>query len=168
MRDVAGFVIGHIGDPVDTQFVTGINAQLTRSASISPGTLRTQDQHIGVATRYGSHQPEAVTDRRLAEIVGACTAGNDPHENALDLFVDLARAQPFMDGNKRTALFAANALLLGAGDPYLLTVPVDDGDPTVADRFNDLLARAYLFIEDAPVKTMLRELGFVRSPAQDR
>ena len=32
-------------------------------------------------------------------------------ENALDLFVHLAKAQPFEDANKRTAVFVANSLL---------------------------------------------------------
>lgn len=164
MRDVSALVIGHIGTPVDAGFVVDINATLTRSASIFPGRFRTDDQNIGVATRYGQHLPGEVSTVRLGEIIEAVTGSGDVHEDAMALFLGLAAAQPFMDGNKRTALFAANALLLNAGDPQLLTIPVDDDDPTVADHFNDLLARYYIFGEDTPVKAMLRDRGFQDSP----
>lgn len=168
MRDVSGLVIGHIITPVDAGFVVDINAALTRSASIFPGRFRTDDQNIGVATRYGQHLPGEVSQVLLGEIVEAATGTDDVHESAMALFLGIAKAQPFMDGNKRTALFAANAVLLTAGDPQLLTIPVDDEDPTVADNFNDLLARSYVFGEDAPVKEMLRQRGFQDSPTRSR
>jgi hypothetical protein len=41
-------------------------------------------------------------------------------ENALDLFVDLAKAQPSEDGNKRTAVSVANSLLICSGSGVLL------------------------------------------------
>ena len=78
-------------------------------------------------------------------------------EAALDLFVELARAQPFEDGNKRTAIFVANALLIGAGAGVLLTIPVDDNHPGLAARFNDLLAKAYIYDERTRVKDLLRD-----------
>ena len=68
---------------------------------------------------------------------------------------------PIEDGNKRSALFTANAVLISSGADRLRTVPVDDHDPSVAAEFNDLLARAYVLGEDAGVKTMLRERGLV-------
>jgi hypothetical protein len=34
----------------------------------------------------------------------------------------------------------------------------------VADHFNDLLARSYIFGEEAPAKAMLRDRGFLDSP----
>ncbi|HMS75686.1 hypothetical protein [Gordonia sp. (in: high G+C Gram-positive bacteria)] len=79
--------------------------------------------------------------------------------------ISLARAQPFEDGNKRTALFVANSRLIG--HELLLVVPFDEHDLAVADNFNDLLARAYVFDEDDGVKVLLRERGFVamRKPA---
>ena len=77
----------------------------------------------------------------------------------MDLFVNLAKAQPFEDGNKRTALFVANRLLIGSRTPKLLTIPVDENDPTLSDSFNDLLARAYVFGEHDEVKRLLRTQG---------
>ncbi|WP_051297446.1 hypothetical protein [Brevibacterium album] len=80
---------------------------------------------------------------------------------AIDLFIEAAKAQPFQDGNKRSALFAANAHLIGHGTRTLLTVPVSETDPEPAERFNDLLARAYIFDEHGPVAALLRQDGLV-------
>ncbi|MCQ9386226.1 Fic family protein [Brevibacterium moorei] len=166
MRDVSAYVINHTGESLDGQFVKAVNAQLTRSASIFPGQFKRDDQGIGVRTRYGQHLPPAVGDAALEAIVCSAIGQKDVHEMALELFIQLAKAQPFMDGNKRTAIFTANACLIGADDSQLLTIPVDEDDASVADRFNDLLARAYIFDEDEAVKDLLRARGFIPSPAQ--
>ena len=73
--------------------------------------------------------------------------------------MNLARAQPFEDGNKRTALFLANSLLLARRTGELLTIPVDEQDPSLADSLNDLLARAYILSDLTGVKNLLREHG---------
>ncbi|MET9328291.1 Fic family protein [Tsukamurella sp. NPDC003166] len=161
LRDAASFILDQARRSTDAAFVRAINARLTRSGALHPGELRTDDQQIGVRTRYGRHSPEALTDAGLQDLVAMLTAGADPIESALSLFVGVARAQPFEDGNKRTALFSANHLLLHAETGLLLVVPVSDTDPAVADAFNDLLARAYLFGEDDGVKNLLRRDGIV-------
>lgn len=158
LRDVAQFTIDHGARPIDVAFVMAVNGQLTRSAALHPGRLRTDDQQIGVRTRYGRHEPEALTEDDLRRLLDAAVA-DDAVEHALDLFVRLAKAQPFEDGNKRTALFVANGLLLGSDSGMLLTVPVDENDPSVADSFNDLLARAYVHGEYEGVKDLLRTSG---------
>ncbi|KXO89356.1 Fic family protein [Tsukamurella pseudospumae] len=161
LRDAAGFILDGAARPTDAALVRDINARITRSGALHPGELRTAEQRIGVRTRYGRHSPEALTNEGLQDLVETLTAGTDPIEAALSLFVGVARAQPFEDGNKRTALFAANHLLLSAAAGKLLTVPVSDTDPAVADTFNDLLARAYLLGEDDGVKNLLRRDGIV-------
>ncbi|WP_199765289.1 hypothetical protein [Nesterenkonia massiliensis] len=65
----------------------------------------------------------------------------------------IAKAQPFQDGHKRTAIFAANAHLICNHSQQLLTVPLDN-------TFHDLLARSYLFNEDEGVKVLMRGKGF--------
>lgn len=125
--------------------------------SRSSGQLRTEDQQIGVRTRYGRHTPPATTEADLEHLITLLTC-----DDALDLFVHLAKAQPFEDGNKRTALFVANSLLIGDG--RMLVVPVDDNNPQLSDTFNDLPARAYLLNEHGPVKDLLRRHGLVELP----
>lgn len=164
LRDVARLIIAHDRRPIDAAFVREVNATISRSGALHPGQLRTADQQIGVATRYGRHTPAALTDRELQQIIDERLCGDDPCEIALALFVSLAEAQPFEDGNKRTALFVANAVLIGTGTQKLLTVPVDEADPAVADLFNDLLARAYVLGEHDGVKDLLRERGLTDLP----
>ncbi|MFZ2238694.1 MAG: Fic family protein, partial [Gordonia amarae] len=102
-------------------------------------------------------EPPALTEPELQGLVDAATCGPDGRGNAIRLFVALAKAQPFGDGNKRTALLVANAGLIAAGSGLLLVVPVDR-----ADQFNDMLARAYLCDEHAGVTALLRTHGFMR------
>ena len=148
--------------PVDGTFVRQINQRLTRSAALRPGELRRDDQRIGVKTRYSAHMPSALTPESFDELVASSTRDRTPHAAALELFVQLAKAQPFEDGNKRTALFAANAHLLRQNTRTLLQVPVDDHDPQVADRFNDLLARAYIFDDHEALKAYMDERGITQ------
>jgi len=161
LRDAAQFVIDHCGRPIDAAFVRSVNATITRSGALHPGQLRTQAQSIGVATPYGRHTPDALTDQELQALIDKAMRGTDVRDNALDLFVDLATAQPFEDANKRTAVFVANSLLLGAAAGVVLTIPVDDDDPSLARQFNDLLARAYIYGERDGVKAQLRNRGLV-------
>jgi prophage maintenance system killer protein len=159
LRDAAQFVIDHADRTIDSGFVRAVNATITRSGALHPGQLRTQAQAIGVATPYGRHTPHALTDDGLQALLDDATRDGDVRENALDLFVELARAQPFEDGNKRTAVFVANSLLIGSGAGVLLTIPVDDNDARLATTFNDLLARAYINNERDGVKELLRSRG---------
>ncbi|WP_296136527.1 Fic family protein [uncultured Tessaracoccus sp.] len=158
LRDVAQFVIDHGGRPIDAAHVREVNAQLTRSAALHPGQYRSEAQGIGVRTRYGVHRPPAVDDASMQRLLDQ-SRSTDPEAEAVNLFVALAKAQPFEDGNKRTALFVANSRLIGAGHDQLLAIPVDEDDPGVADAFNDALARAYVFDDDAAVQQMLHEHG---------
>ncbi|MFD6897734.1 Fic family protein [Rhodococcus sp. NPDC060086] len=161
LRDVAQFIIDRHDQPIDASYVRAINAQITRSGALHPGQLRTEDQQIGVDTRYGRHTPPALTESGLQQLIGSLTC-EDVTEAALDLFVGLAKAQPFEDGNKRTALFVANSLLIGHG--RMLVVPVDDQDPQLSDTFNDLLAKAYIRDEHDAVKDLLRTHGLTELP----
>ena len=169
LRDAAQFVIDHVGRTIDSKFVRRVNATITRSGALHPGQLRSQAQSIGVTTPYGRHTPDALTEAGLQGLLDDATRSGDVRENALDLFVDLAKAQPFEDGNKRTAVFVANSLLIGSGAGVLLTIPVDDDDPGLARTFNDLLARAYVYGERDGVKVLLRSRGLTDSwpPTRD-
>ena len=163
LRDAAQYVLDHAGEPVNAQIVSNLNAVMTRSASTRPGELRGDDQEIGVATPYGVYAPRAITAEEIDSLVTSALSRGDPLNSALDLFVGIAKAQPFMDGNKRTALFVANAELIASGGGRLLTIPVDDEDSSVAAEFTDRLARAYVFGEDEGVRRLLAEQGAMPS-----
>lgn len=161
LRDAAQFIVDHAGGTVDSAFVRAVNATITRSGALHPGQLRTQGQTIGVTTPYGHHSPDALSEDGLQALLATAARSGDVREHALDLFVKLAKAQPFEDGNKRTAVFVANSLLIGSGAGVLLTIPVDDDDPSLAAMFHHLLAKAYVYSERDGVKDLLRSRGLI-------
>ncbi|MGO1545258.1 MAG: Fic family protein [Gulosibacter sp.] len=165
LRDAARYVLEHSDrQTIDARFIVGLNAQLTRSASLHPGDLRTPEARIGVQTEFGRHEPDAMTREELEMLIDTVLARPDttPESQAIELFVSLAKAQPFWDGNKRTALFTANAMLLKNRTGSLLTVPVSEEDPRLAHRFNTLLAEAYVFDRREGIMTLMREQGLAR------
>ncbi|OHO83356.1 cell filamentation protein Fic [Corynebacterium sp. HMSC036E10] len=161
LKAAGEFILSNTATPISASYLRRINATLTRSAALNPGSLRTNDQGIGVRTRYGRHEPPAVSEQALDMLITEALNSDTSKDAAVDLFLEIARAQPFEDGNKRTAIFAANSYLLGEGSSLLLTVPFDEDDPSVAEHFNDLLARFYVFGEKEPVRELLVGRAFV-------
>ena len=170
LRDVSLFIITNRESPINSAYVRAVNAQITRSGPLNPGQYRTANQQIGVTTQYGRHEPQSMSDASLQRIIDFAMANTNPREQALELFVQLAKAQPFEDGNKRTALFVANSVLIREPEPEMLVIPVhensadensaDENNLNGAARFNDLLARAYVLGEHEGVKDLLRTEGF--------
>lgn len=168
LRDVAEHILQatETDTAIDAAFVRSVNATITRSGALNPGAFRRADQEIGVNTRYGRHEPAPSDEDSLERLIRQATSGKTPEEGALDLFVEIAKAQPFEDGNKRTALFASNALLIHEHSDKLLIVPVDEANPNVAGEFNNLLARAYVHDDHDGVKSLLRSRGLVSLESQ--
>lgn len=161
LKAAGEFILSNTGTPISAAYLRRINATLTRSAALNPGRLRTDDQGIGVRTCYGRHEPPAVSETSLDILITEALNNGNGKDAVVDLFLEIARAQPFEDGNKSTAIFAANSYLLGEGSNLLLTAPFDEQDPSVAEHFNDLLARFYVFDEKEPVRELLVRQAFV-------
>lgn len=161
LKAAASAVIEHAPFEVTGRFLRRLNASMTQSASIEPGALRRDDEKIGVSTKFGRHEPVAVTEAQLERLVGDAVSIGDPGRAAACLFVAVAKAQPFKDGNKRTGIFAANAHLLHERTGTSLTVPFSETDPTVSQTFNEKLARAYIFGDDEAVIDALLQQGLV-------
>lgn len=144
LRDAAHIVVQYRAarKPVTAEAIVEVNAAMTRSAALYPGVFRTDDSNIGVATVYGDHRPAGTNLAGLRNLIRRAERESSASRQAAALFVLLAKAQLFGDGNKRTALLSANILL---GDSTVLAVPYEEGNKGVSERFNDLLARAYIF-----------------------
>lgn len=170
-RDVSEYILENRDRPITSDYVRAVNSQITRSGPLNLGAYRTGAQNIGVTTPYGRHEPQPSSDVKLQQLIDKAMALPGPREQALELFVEIAKAQPFEDGNKRTALFVANSLLIREPQPELLVVPIDESSPYEASksavRFNDFLAQAYVLYENDGIKQLLRTKGFVR-PTPDR
>lgn len=132
----------------DLKWFEGINGSMTRTASMTPGELRT-GENVLINTKAGTYFPPipnpAALDAMFAE---AADSDGEPVGTASRLFARLAKAQPFGDGNKRSALLAANGLLIRRDSPHMLAVPVEDPD---RDRFNTLLGEWYVNDDDSVI-----------------
>lgn len=146
LKDAAEYTLDYDydADPFDVDWLRGINASMTRTAAMLPGELRTE-MNVIVRTTDGIYTPPVPDSESLARwLREACRGSGDITSRACGLFARIARAQPFGDGNKRTALLAANGLVLHEHASIMVTVPVDEPDRTV---FNRLLGRWYLHDE---------------------
>lgn len=154
LQDASSFALhyDYATQPFDVSYLSGINAQLKRTAAIEPGTLRTS-ANIGVHTREGFYVPPepdaAVLNSYFTEALDH-TRETDMLLSASTLFAQLAKAQPFGDGNKRSALLAANGLLVRTGaartSDLILSVPTEEPD---TDTFNERLSAWYLHNDSA-------------------
>lgn len=133
---------------LDLDWVCAINARLTRTAAMNPGRLRVEGEPVGVKTAYGDWLPEPADPSEVDEAVRQADGAESNVFAASRPFARLARMQPFGDGNKRTALLAANGLPVRRDGPYMLAVPVEGRDRGV---FVDALSRWYMFGEDEVV-----------------
>ncbi|WEV65239.1 Fic family protein [Bifidobacterium sp. ESL0764] len=159
LKDASSYVIeyDYSTRPMDLAWFTGINAKMTRTAAMEPGVLRTAENVI-VSTRRGTYTPPvpsaAAIEQELNLVLCNDTAlpsdtgrsikidqDSSALQRASHMFATLAKMQPFGDGNKRTALLAANGLLLKLGSSDVLAVPVELPD---RDIFNDQLSAWYL------------------------
>ncbi|WEV52448.1 Fic family protein [Bifidobacterium sp. ESL0704] len=160
LKDASSYVIeyDYSTRPMDLAWFTGINAEMTRTAAMEPGVLRTAENVI-VSTHRGTYTPPVpsavaieqeltlVSDdstsaaSSTADSTAALAHNVQPLERASHLFATLAKMQPFGNGNKRTALLAANGLLLKLHSSDVLAVPVESPD---RDIFNDQLSAWYL------------------------
>ena len=123
---------------------------------MEPGKLRDERTPVMVNTPLGRYEPPVPDPAAIASLIKSTVreaTEEDILEDAVRLFVGLAKMQPFGDGNKRTALLAGNGLLIGHGDRYLLTVPSSDKDRT---WFNRELAAYYLNNDQTIIRNLAK------------
>lgn len=79
-------------------------------------------------TKDAYFAPETVYPEDLDEIVDEFNNSKKTTKDAWRVFAKISKLQPFQDGNKRTALIAANAALNTWEDENYLTLPFDNID----------------------------------------
>ncbi|GKT03945.1 Fic family protein [Furfurilactobacillus entadae] len=101
-----------------------------------PGHLRNamynEDDRISVVTDPHGHDayfpPEIVTRADLQRVVDQYEVSAHTERDAWQVFATLAKLQPFQDGNKRTALIAANEAYGTLATGNYLALPFNDLD----------------------------------------
>ena len=118
------------------------------TAAMKPGVLRVDGEPVWVDTMSGRYSPGTPDPTELEDIMEQAESSESNVFAASRLFARLARMQPFGDGNKRTAMLAANGLLIKRDSPYMLAVPVEGHD---RDVFVRGLGRWYVHGDDEVV-----------------
>lgn len=112
MRDAWRYILSSLSEKLTMEYVMRLNSFISRDESLEWGVLRSGN--VGVSgTSYLPPIPEKdKTERELNAILNSYKTTT---EKALDIFCLVSRNQWFWEGNKRTALSAANKLLLSEG-----------------------------------------------------
>ncbi|MDN4849065.1 Fic family protein (plasmid) [Ligilactobacillus salivarius] len=114
-----------------------------------PGHLRNayynEDDRIAIIvdqnTQQAYYPPEVISRMDLENIVNEFNGSEKTEEDAWKVFAKLSKLQPFQDGNKRTALIAANAALNTWAKENYLVLPFNDLDRV---EFSINLMRYYI------------------------
>ena len=86
------FLLGHINDELDLEFIEKIHMLLGRFTIINAGSIRMEEVRIG-GTKYISEMPDKEKICNKIHEITASQAG--PCNNALDIMLYLMRAQLF-------------------------------------------------------------------------
>lgn len=128
------FVLDTIGVPVGFGYISQINKIVgEENVVLNAGALRLFPVKIGGT----SWQPEIPDEEKIREKLAEIHEIPEPTERAINLMLYIMRCQMFLDGNKRTAMLAANSELIAAGGG-IISIPVDKNS-----RFFELLIEFY-------------------------
>lgn len=146
MRDAWKDIIDSSDVKLDFDYICKLNAYIARNESIEWGVLRTGN--VGISGC--SYKPAIPEQNKVkGDIQRILNSYVSVTEKALDLFCYITYNQLFWDGNKRTALAAANKLLLDYGCG-MLTI----GDENM-QNFNELLLNMYKTGDKGQLKKFL-------------
>lgn len=127
------FLFDSVEHPIDWPYVSEYNRILGEGLVRDAGALRTHDVRIGGTDWI----PDIPTVESSHGMVAESSALASPEERAISVFCAITRGQWFNDGNKRTALMAANHALINAG------VGVFAISPSLKREFTAKLLRYY-------------------------
>lgn len=134
MRDAWKHLLETVDDPMNLTYICRLNSFIAKDEALEWGVLRTGS--VGISgTAYKPAVP--VREKAETDIRAILTSYTTTTEKALDLFCYITYNQLFWDGNKRTALVAANKVLLCSGCGMMT---IEDGD---INKFNTLLRQMY-------------------------
>ncbi|MCL2088429.1 MAG: Fic family protein [Oscillospiraceae bacterium] len=116
------FVLDNLDIPIDYHFICRINQHIGGDNLIAnSGFLRNIPVRIGGT----SWKPDMPIESQIREELADIFDMAEPTDRAITLMLYLMRKQMFMDGNKRTAMLAANQVLISHGCG-VVSVPIEN------------------------------------------
>lgn len=149
------FLIDNAMYPLDWSYVSEYNQILGEGGIVcAPGTLR----QIGVRISGTSWIPELPSVPGVHNCIAEISRIEDPQARAMQTFCDITRGQWFNDGNKRTAIMAANHVLINSG------IGVFSIAPSLKQEFMTKLLRYYRTNDSTDLSAWLRERAIGHLP----
>lgn len=153
MRDAWRFLLDNLDYPINLMYIRELNKICGNRLIYGSGELRTSNVRIGGS----SYIPQIPTQEEVIRKLNELNTTTDPVERAVKTFCYLAKAQLFIDGNKRLAQLVANKILISEGIGIL---QIND-----ADRFKQILVDYYESTSDR-LKDFLKECIIRSSPVE--
>ena len=118
MYNAWNFVLNHINDDFDLDFIKEINRICEEGISCDCGCIR--DVHISISGTSWSPEIPVVED--INSIIKSIMDKDDCISKAIKMFCYLTRSQLFINGNKHVALLVVNAILI-QGNVGMFIIP---------------------------------------------
>ncbi|HIX69742.1 MAG TPA: Fic family protein [Candidatus Enterococcus stercoravium] len=160
----------------NTDGIISINAQFntpSKEQPSMPGHLRNayynEDDRIAIVVGNGALEtyipPEVISRKDIDKIVDEFYRSRRRENDAWLVFAKLSKLQPFQDGNKRTALIAANAAINTFKKEDYLVLPFNDLDRA---EFTINLMRFYVAKSDKEETAAFKKMLSVLPSKKDR
>lgn len=134
MRDAWAYLLQSVKAKTNLDYICRLNGYIARNEALEWGVLRTGNVGISKADYHPAVPVREQVEKDIRAIMGSYGTAT---EKALSLFCYIAYRQLFWDGNKRTAMTAANKVLISNGAGFLT---IRDADMV---EFNGLLTHMY-------------------------
>ncbi len=140
------FVLDNLDYPIDYPYICRIN-QIVGGDNlvIGAGFIRNYPVSIGGTT----WRPDMPIESQIKEQLADISAIESPTDRAITLMLYLMRKQMFGDGNKRTAMLAANQVMISSGCG-IISVPIEK-----QPDFTKMLVEYYEFNEMETIKAFV-------------
>lgn len=147
LRDAWKFMIDHVTDKFNLEYICKINSYVARNESLEWGVLRTGK--VGISgTNYVPEIPKKEeVEKQIREIMRIPSVT----KRAISYMLYGMRGQLFWDGNKRTSLILANKILIQNGKG-VLTIKEEH-----LNEFNEKLTEFYNTNNPNPMEEFLYE-----------
>lgn len=136
-----------INEPLNLDYICRIHADVARDDALMWGKLRTGTVYISGTDYVPSVPSEKAANAMLEELKKT----ENPTERAIETMFRLMKAQLFWDGNKRTAMLAANKIMMQNGCG-IISIPneyLEEFNEILCDYYtNDTLEKAMRFVYD--------------------
>ena len=127
------YVLSEIGKPTTLETLFNIQARVARDQALTTGVLRTGK--VGISGT--SYIPEIPKREDVEDQLDFILDNPNPTDKALNMMCWCMKSQLFFDGNKRTAMLAANKIMIENGCG-VISISVDD-----IQKFSILLSDYY-------------------------